>query len=490
MKVRLRSLENRETLGIEVPVPCSLRQFKLILSQRLPSSPNPDSIHLSLNRVDEIQSLFPDEETLQALGIASGDLIFFVVGPEGFSSETLTTNSNSSTQPSISLHQTGSRNSKNSQLGYIDEPESSGLKTKRCDLLEGMVIDAAGEDNNGKFTLEGVGDGESFSFPGFLRKVFADELVSSDDGSRCHKLLVIAVHAVLLESGFIGFDMNLKTEITRFQFQGNWPCNMSLFYTLPGLIGNSIPLSEYQNGVIMLKFQSMGTFLNVYGCLKDASTVHSVRLKEDELVSILNIAWANCGLRDEITSKDGISLISPATELFNFWKMVKDKLALQLLIDLCERAGLELPPCFMRLPPDVILKILESLPGDDIARMSCVSSGLKYLSSDNDLWKQKYLEQFGPAATSNGQCNWKKKFAESWKNSKTRGMMVVHFPWKRHAYPTPRYGRISRRPILPLGFRGDHDILGMVPEFHPLVPSRTHVPRCNLGGFFNRNRFD
>lgn len=485
MKLRLRSLENRETLGIEVPVPCSLQQFKLILSQRLPSSPNPNSIHLSLNRVDEIQSLFPDEETLQALGITSGDLIFFMVGLEGFS-ETLSTNSNSNSQPSISLHSTGSQNSKNSQLGHIDEPESSGLKTKRGDSLDGMATDAAGEDNDGKFTLEGVGDGESFSFPRFLRKIFADELGSSDDGSRCHKLLVIAVHAVLLDSGFVGFDMNLKTEITRFQFQGDWPCNLSLFYTLPGLIGNFIPISEYQNGVIMLKFQSMGTFLNVYGCLKDASAVHSVRLKEDELVSFLNIAWANCGLRDDITSKDGISLTSPATELFNFWKMVKDELALHLLIDLCERAGLELPPCFMRLPPDVNLKILESLPGDDIARMSCVSSEFRYLSSNDDLWKQKYLAQFGPAATSNGWCNWKNKFAESWKNSKTRGMMVGPFPLNRHS--RPRYGRMSRHPILPLGFRGDHDILGMVPEFQPLFPSRTHVPRCNLGGFFNRRR--
>lgn len=479
MKVRLRSLENRETLGIEVPVPCSLQQFKLILSQRLPSSPNPDSIHLSLNRVDEIQSLFPDEETLQALGIASGDLIFYMVGLEGFSSGTLSTNSNSCSQPSISLQRMGFRISKNSQLEHIDKPESSGLRTKRGDSLDGMAIDAAGVDNNGKFTI--AWRREFFSFIWFLRKVFADELGNSDDGRRAHKLLVIAVHAVLLDSGYVGFDMNLKTEITRSQFQGNWPCNLSLFYTLPGLIGNFIPISEYQNGVIMLKFQSMGPFLYVYGCLKGASAVHSVRLKEDELVYFLNITRSNCGLREEITRKD-FSPTPPVEVFFNFWKIVKDKLALHLLIDLCERAGVELPPCFTKLPLDLKRKILESLPGDDIAKMSCMSSEFRNLSSDDDLWKQKYLEQFGPAPTSNGGGNWKNKFAERWKKSKQMGIP----PCNRHV--SPRYGRMSRRPILPLSFRGDRDILGMVPEFHPLVPSRTHVPR-NLGGFYNRNRF-
>lgn len=489
MKVRLRSLENRETLGIQVPVPCSLRQLKLILSQRLSSSPHPDSVHLSLNRKDEIQSSSPDEETLHALGIASGDLIFFTVGPNCFSSQTLGTNSNSQLsiglqeRQSISTESQNWQNSLNSQVEHIDEPESSGQKTKRGGSLDGMDIDDAGEDNDGKFTLKGVGD--SFSVPGFLRKVFADELGGSDDGGRCRKLLVIAVHAVLLESGFVGFDMNLKTEITRCQFQEVWPSNLSLFYTLPGLVGNVLPSSEYQNGVVTLKFQSIGTFLNVYGSLKNASAVHSVRLREDELVSFLNIAWANCGLREEITGRDGISSTSPAREVFSFWKIVKDNLALPLLIDLCERAGLELPPCFMRLPTDLKLKILESLPGVDIARMSCVSSKLRYLCSSGDLWKRKFVEQFGPAAKLDGWNNWKEKFAKRWESSKRTRM--VPFPWNRH--PSPRFGRMSPRHIGPLVFRGDYDILGNGPEFYPLVPARVTMgrsvsPHCRL---YNRN---
>ncbi|RZC62718.1 hypothetical protein C5167_024480 [Papaver somniferum] len=65
--------------------------------------------------------------------------------------------------------------------------------------------------------------------------------------------------------------------------------------------------------------------------------------------------------------------------IFELWKIAKDKLALPLLIDLCEKTGLSLPPCFTLLPTELTLKVLESLSGVDIAKVACVSSELKYL---------------------------------------------------------------------------------------------------------------
>ena len=65
--------------------------------------------------------------------------------------------------------------------------------------------------------------------------------------------------------------------------------------------------------------------------------------------------------------------------MLRFWGTVKDKLALPLLIDLCEEAGLVLPPCFMRLPSELMQKILACLPDADVARVKCVCSELRYI---------------------------------------------------------------------------------------------------------------
>ncbi|KAI3850362.1 hypothetical protein MKX03_002396, partial [Papaver bracteatum] len=43
-------------------------------------------------------------------------------------------------------------------------------------------------------------------------------------------------------------------------------------------------------------------------------------------------------------------------KISEFWKMIKDKVALPLLIDLCEKAGLPSPPCFNVLPRELKLK--------------------------------------------------------------------------------------------------------------------------------------
>ncbi|KAI7990443.1 F-box protein SKIP22 [Camellia lanceoleosa] len=157
--------------------------------------------------------------------------------------------------------------------------------------------------------------GKSFSMPSFLRKMFQKEVGEGDGGN--HKLLVIVVHAVLINSGFVRSD--------------------------------------------------------------------EVRLGEENLVFFLNIIWANCDSIDEMNGKESFYNLQAANEVFEFLKIVKDKPTLPLLIDLCERAGLAPPPCFMCLPTDLKLKILESLRGVDVANMGSVCSEICYLSSNDDL---------------------------------------------------------------------------------------------------------
>lgn len=519
MKLRLRSIETKETIRIELPTPCSLQQLKQILSQRFASSSSA-SIHLSLNRKEELLSS-SSEETLQSLGVISGDLVFFSVNPNSFSCQSLALRfnafqipmseqpHNSQGSPTLdpdsqictqkedilnfnSQKEEGGGLNLNTQKGEasnVDTQEEEVLKlndqhedTVDLDTQMGETVDSMEVDDDGSV----IDIGKSFSVPGFLRKVFIEEL--GDDGGNHHKLLVIAVHAVLLESGFVGFDPVSNLVINGFQFPEEWPSaafKMSLWYTLPEIIGHDSVKGDGINTVV-LKFQSIGKFFNVYGSLSTGSGTHWVRVNEDRLVPFLNVIWANCGPVTETIGNDGAFSTSPEREVFAFWRTVKDRLALPLLIDLCEKAGLDLPPCFMRLPTDLKLQILMCLPGIDVAKVACVCSELRYLTSSDDLWKQKFVEQFGDAERSEGGSLWKEKFAKALESRKRR-RTAVHTSFMRM--------RRDRRPFpgrfagpLPGIIGGDYDLFppGVFNNFWQ--PDRAYprlrnlLPHRNLGG--------
>ncbi|XP_024625931.2 putative F-box protein At1g23770 [Medicago truncatula] len=97
-------------------------------------------------------------------------------------------------------------------------------------------------------------------------------------------------------------------------------------------------------------------------------------------------------------------------EVLELWKIVNDRLAFPLLIDLCDKAGLILPPCFMSLPMELKLVIFEYLPGDDLAKVCCTCSKLQYLASNDELWKKKFEEEFGQSV--NGMRFYKSLYAQ------------------------------------------------------------------------------
>ncbi|KAF9590119.1 hypothetical protein IFM89_030867 [Coptis chinensis] len=59
------------------------------------------------------------------------------------------------------------------------------------------------------------------------------------------------------------------------------------------------------------------------------------------------------------------------------------------------------PQCFTRLPSNLKLRIMEFLPGFEVAKLACVSSELRDVSTNILLWKRKYVEEFSPSNTSN-----------------------------------------------------------------------------------------
>ncbi|KAK8479744.1 hypothetical protein V6N11_072535 [Hibiscus sabdariffa] len=251
------------------------------------------------------------------------------------------------------------------------------------------------------------------SEPYFLREVLGEEL---GDNSSIHKLLTIAVHAVLLESGFVGIDSVSGMQTDRFHLPDELASPFSLCYSLPELLradyinsfGSS--LTDYA----VLKFLTLGQFLQVYGSLVKGTVLYKLSLDERRFSPALNLVWANCD------KKDGSLISYTEKEVFEFWKIVKDGLALPLLIDLCSESGLALPACLIRLPAELKLKILESLPGSDVARIECVCSEMRYLACNNELWKQKFAEEFGDTSGAAGMGNWKKMFHSSRANRKKR----------------------------------------------------------------------
>ncbi|CAI9104466.1 OLC1v1003142C1 [Oldenlandia corymbosa var. corymbosa] len=279
-----------------------------------------------------------------------------------------------------------------------------------------------------------------FYVPELLNKAFKKELgglgdTDSDCCRRCicqclgRKLLVIAIHCVFIESGFIGFDMDSKSVVKTFQFRNAWPSDtrdLSLFYTLRRRPSSS----NLECPVVQLDFDYPSKYMSLFGYLLLDSSAwtttttmrmrHGVQLNELESASYFGAVWANCGpgLKDKIRTDKG-SMRSPEEQVIEFWRAVKDNLALPFLTDLCEEFGLDpLVPCFMMLPTDVKLKILELLRGDYVAKLGCVCQELRSLTSSEDLWEHKCIQEFGDRCKEPGPAGrggWKQRFARCWR---------------------------------------------------------------------------
>ncbi|KAJ0643527.1 putative F-box domain-containing protein [Helianthus annuus] len=501
MKLRLRSVETKETLKIETPNPCSLQQLRELVSQKLPSASTLSTIHFSLNRKDQLTTESA-EESIQSIGITSGDLVYFTTNPNGFSTAPVSRQSQNpqtvipaSSKQDETLNTVASEKVRQSQNPQTVIPASS-KQDETLNTVASEKVDS-GDNSNAEEIAEymEIEDGESsainevgksFSVPGFLRKVFTEELRDSDGLNR--KLLRVAVHAVLLESGFVEIDpvSNMLKDGNNFGVKDNWYL-ASVHYTLPEII---VPGGNVET--VKIKFQNLGKYCKVYGSLVNGTMVHSVLIDEDKLVPFLNVVWANCGaVVATMAENNEIANVEPEKHVFEFWRKIKDGISLPLLIDLCEKAGLQVPPCFMQLPTELKLKILESLSGVEIAKVSCVCSELRYLASSDDLWKQKYIEQFGNVAGLNSGTGFKTRFANSWEANKRRkiaGRSAASIMGRR------------RHPFAPSGMGfpriigGDYDLFpnlgprGLVGLPQGRGPRlRNVIPDCNLGGFAGSN---
>lgn len=500
MKLRLRSLVSKETLKLEVPNACTIRELKETLSFRISnggssSSMPPGQLFLTLNLKDELSG-----SSLQSVGVTSGDLIFYSLNPNPDESSSQAANlynqiddiekSGAENVPSVESKNMADDRSPELKSGdpmieeLADSPqavvkETLKLSTSRkrpnepegheisCGEVEDMAVD---DDVSDDAYLR------SLPVPSFLKNVFENEIGSSSSSGNGsdNMLLKVAVHAVLLESGFVAYDPVSCTKRDGFRLPDKFPLS-PLHYTIPEV------LSSRSVQTVAVKFQNLGKFVNVNGSLTNKFIYH-VCLDVSRFAPAFNLVWKNGNTDSPVDSM----LKNPESDVFEFWKHVKDGIALPLLIDLCESVGIAPPSSLMLLPTYLKLKILELLPGTDIAKIACSCSEMCFISSNNDVWRQKYKEEFGYAETMDTECSWKLKFSWAWSAWKKRKTETESFCRTRlYGFRTPHYP--FRDPALfgvPRIIGGDYDLHpGLVPNPFGRRHPRPMYPNFNFGGF-------
>ncbi|XP_065871038.1 putative F-box protein At1g23770 [Euphorbia lathyris] len=444
MKLRLRSLVSKETQKLEVPDEFSIQQLKEFLSHSLSSTSSlASSLRFSLNRKDELSSPSPGDSLL-SIGITSGDLIYYDFSSSSAQQGNVPSNLLDSDICNPIMDVKPCEVSEESDVVELICPNQQNelLRAKGKEtLIENFPVEGGSEIEDEKLEIEGgseiedekleiedqIGEecidletgaeGKRLSEPYFLKRVLGEDMGNDFSDT---KLVFLAIHAVLLESGFVGFDSMSGLRVDLFDIlkeKASMTFTTSVSYTLPQLLSDD-------NGTesIVLKFQTLGHYVNVYGSLaKSPLGLHKLNIDKSRYVPAIGTFWVTGDGRDRLNEID--STVAYAEKvIFELWKFVKDGLALPLLIDLCEKTGLDLPPCLIRLPADLKFQILELLPGQDIARVACVCKEMKYLSSNNELWKEKYMSEFGTGtgAVLSHNSNWKARFASCWENTKKR----------------------------------------------------------------------
>lgn len=495
-------MATKETLRIEAPDPCSLHHLKTLVARALSTAAStssilPESVRLSLNRKDELFAS-SDQDSLQAIGLTSGDLIYFSIASD---SQTLAPSASFPPAPversnlhpvspmdnlgddggaSVSLRSVNlalsssavhasKENADSSSIGQVLFPDNStAMATEPIVSQREEVVQ---EDDKMEVDVEHVITGKSLSVPCFLERVMEAE---KGEAEGILGRLVITIQAVFLESGFVVTDGGSGYGSRLPKGWSSKAADFSVHYTLPELAG----ACDGRNAkAAILRFSVMGNYATVYGFLSGAHPdVYRVCFDLPKLAPLLS-------------SFDSLSG-SEEKEIFGLWKVVKDTLSLPLLIDICQKNGLPSPACFMLLPTDLKIKILEFFSGIDVSKVGCTCSELRYLSSTNDLWKKKFLEEFGDVDERLlvGR-SWKDKYANYWVRKKNAEKRTERNIFRMPNIFVPRFNQFNPQRFPMIG--GDHDRFPAIGSLvqggprlgFPRLPGRRNFsPNCNLGG--------
>lgn len=452
MKLRIRSIATKETISITTSAASSLRDLKTVIAISLAdasSNPNPiapDSIHLSLNQTDELVA--PNAgDPLSSLGLTSGDLLFFSFSP--FPKTLATSVSNSGTN-SNSSDPIGNSKETTVNLSPINQ------SARPMDVDADPVVVKASDNILG----------------------FLVELMNTETGEDAGILgrVVMLTHAALLDTSFTllnGSGSNLP------RGWASQASSLCLKYTISDFVDQVQAINEK---VAVLKFSVLGNLVTIYGYVDGA--------KPDLYRFCFDLAKVA-----PLFSLDLNSLSKSEEEkLMEIFRGVKDKVSLPLMIDLCLKNGLLLPPCFMFLSIDMKSKILDLLPGVDAVRVGSTCKEMRNLSLDENMWRQKMEREFSSSLNNNkvlGAGRWREKYKRAYidKKSALRFKATQYWLQSDPAWPFglgQHYlvgGNADRFPAFGAGFGGSDPSYFM----RGGLIDRQVSPRCFFGGLEDRS---
>ncbi|XP_066116039.1 F-box only protein 7 isoform X1 [Saccopteryx bilineata] len=434
MKLRVRFQKHTWPLEMPEEEP-TLGQLRVHLSQALLPTWGYSSdtrFAITLNNKD---ALTGDEETLASYGIVSGDLICLILEdaipapnlPSSTDSEHSSLQNND--QPSLAAP--------SSQSSIQDEQWSDSFQGEAArsdvwtdDNMSGPsqnvevesiqdVVDM--EEGTGFYPSEPMLCSESVDgqVPHSL-----EILYQSADCSSLSDALIVSIHLLMLETGYIPQG----TEAKALSMPENWRAGVyRLQYTHPLCEGGSAVLTCVPLGNMVV----INATLKINGELR---SVKKLQLLPESFIC-----------KEEL----GENVSKIYKDLQKLSRFFKDQLVYPLLA--FTRQALNLPDAFglVVLPLELKLRIFRLLDIRSVLSLSAVCRDLFIASNDQLLWRCLYLRDFRDGVVRVRDIDWKELYRKKYKQRKEAQRRHLVFP-PLSPHPSPFYpGPLYPRPFPP-----------------------------------------
>ncbi|XP_061061559.1 F-box only protein 7 isoform X1 [Eubalaena glacialis] len=427
---------------------------------------------ITLNNKD---ALTGDEETLASYGIVSGDLICLILEdaiaapnlPSSTDSEHSSLQNNdqpslaaSSSQSSIQDEQL--RDSFQGQAAQSDVWNDGSMSGPSQNFEAESIPDVVDvEEGTGFYPSEPMLCSESVEgqVPHSL-----ETLYQSADCSNPSDALIVSIHLLMLESGYIPQG----TEAKAVSMPENWRSGgvYKLQYTHPLCEGGSAALTCVP----------LGNLIVINATLKINNEIRSVKR--------LQLLPESFICKEE----SGENVAKIYKDLQKLSRLFKDQLVYPLLA--FTRQALNLPDVFglVVLPLELKLRIFRLLDVRSVLSLSAVCRDLYIASNDQLLWRCLYLRDFRDGTVRGRDTDWKELYKKRHKQRKEaqRGRHVMFLPSSPHPipfYPNPLHPRpFPPSSLLPPGIiGGEYDERLTLPyvgdPINSLIPGPGETPR-------------
>lgn len=475
MKLRLRHYQGGPTQRLEVENDCPLRSFREAVASL--TGQNVDSVRISLNKVDELDG--PGNLLISSLGLCGGDLLYLLdprrpnLVQASSSSEPARSAVGrvSAPVPNVSrrleaasataFEEAGTRMERNG-VGKVDEAQE---RRERCAAAAAKRVAGPAPDtpavqhakpvsvtapvvNPTSMEIDNAAPGgtagsspsvnneprNASNAPPLLHEVVSTSASAVHSG---HDLLILALHAVMLETGFSLVPSGASLEQCWQRAGGR----TILRYTLANRDTNPTLTAT-------LRCQQLGGNLLVYGSCdgEGGATVYRLTLA-------LSAQLRPFPTAGERSATQLLALFRNARQLF---VEAKDALSVPLLSLLCQRAGVAPPASLNLLPLDAKNNILAKLSAHDLAAVAVTCSELREAASGDEFWRALFQREFPGERPTVGPGKWKMEFRRAWVDRKVqrerredyeRQLRVGRREWRGFRYQPPGMVGESRQQV-------------------------------------------